>query len=154
MDRDGRTTRGSQQTFWIHPQAVPVPLKSAIVIGPSSGKAERLAKVLNLRLLLSDQLFSADSILQAGTKARRRRIRSVGHLENLEKNDSHGLRPASRSASHCQRKKFFALRRMPTTAKALPVTRSSQISRWVNAEGDAESLLASFSNLKFTAFKR
>jgi hypothetical protein len=63
IDRDGRTIQSAQQTFQVYPQVPAVPPLETVVIGQPSGKAERLAKALSLRVSKIDQLASAQLIL-------------------------------------------------------------------------------------------
>jgi hypothetical protein len=63
IDRDGRTIQSAQQTFQVYPQAPAVPPLETVVIGQPSGKAERLAKALNLRVSKIEQLATAQVIL-------------------------------------------------------------------------------------------
>jgi hypothetical protein len=63
IDRNGRTIQSAQQTFQVYPQVPAVPPLETVVIGQSSGKAERLAKALNLRVSKIDQLAKAQVIL-------------------------------------------------------------------------------------------
>ena len=63
IDRDGRTIQSAQQTFQVYPQVPAVPPLETVVIGQPSGKAERLASALNLRVSKIDQLASAQVIL-------------------------------------------------------------------------------------------
>jgi hypothetical protein len=63
IDRDGRTIQSAQQTFQVYPQVPAVPPLETVVIGQPSGKAERLAKALNLRVSKIDQLATAQVIL-------------------------------------------------------------------------------------------
>ena len=63
IDRNGRTIQSAQQTFQVYPQVPAVPPLETVVIGQPSGKAERLASALNLRVSKIDQLASAQLIL-------------------------------------------------------------------------------------------
>jgi hypothetical protein len=63
IDRNGSTIQSAQQTFQVYPQVPAVPPLETVLIGQPSGKAERLAKALSLRVSKIDQLATAQVIL-------------------------------------------------------------------------------------------